>query len=161
MCICVCLSMNVCVCMDARRYVVMMMIDEWIGRWIVFNCPVSSIAVKLTSASPYNAALKREPSSSDILFVGLHANIVERNVARERQVAFNQTFMPLKTNTLVFHPKNMCKPLNLCVFWQLTAWNRYKDIVKEELFFQSLQKFRVISTHRKCCVPDDYNRGLR
>ena len=90
---CMYVSMNVrcgcvivCVCMDASRYMPVMMIDEWIGWCIVCNCPVARSTPILASASQLNAALKREPSSSDILFVGLHANIVEQNFARERQV---------------------------------------------------------------------------
>ena len=70
----------VCVCMDASRYMPVMMIDEWIGWCIVCNCPVARSTPILASASQLNAALKREPSSSDILFVGLHANTVEQNV---------------------------------------------------------------------------------
>ena len=53
-------------------------------------------------------------------FIGLRADIVEQKWHTWETGSFvNQTCMPLKTNALVSHQKNMCEPLNLCLFWQL------------------------------------------
>ena len=70
MCTCVCEFMcerdllHVCayacvivrVCLHACRCMVVVMMDEWIGRCIVYNCPVARITAILTSTSPFPAA---------------------------------------------------------------------------------------------------------
>ena len=46
------------------------------GRCIIDNCPVTRITAILASTSPFCAALERGPS--DILFIALHADIIEQ-----------------------------------------------------------------------------------
>ena len=101
--VCMCACALVCVvrlcvwgifCMFAFRYVVVMMIDEWIcgalfTRYIMYTCPVARMHMTaiLDSTSPSSAA--SEKRSSNILFVCLHTDILAQNHARERQVTLS------------------------------------------------------------------------
>ena len=101
----VCVRVYVCVYIRVSTYVcvydeVMVMMDD--ERGIVSSCPVARMAGILASRSPFFAALTSEPSG--ILFIGLHADIVERKCyARETCRFGDHTSMRLKNSALASH----------------------------------------------------------
>ena len=97
--------MTVCGCVDddgVCLYVydeAMVMDDE---RGIVSSCPVARMAGILASRSPFFTASKSSPSG--ILFIGLHADIVEQKCYIQDTCRFgNHTFRRLKTSALASH----------------------------------------------------------